>query len=105
MNKVFGSILVLAAFLTNACSGEDGGQPRPAASTETSVPVAPPVQGTNECEPGDQRECRYYYVTPDGRVLCPIKIQYCKADGSGWLPCGDGPEVDGTTDATAEEAT
>lgn len=41
----------------------------------------------NACIPGSVRECRYYFVL-DGQQQCPLRTQFCRADGTAWLACG-----------------
>jgi hypothetical protein len=103
MKTIRSAVVVAMASVLWACSGEDGGTGRRTAAAEGSGPTMPTASvAADGCEPGDSRECRFYYVAQDGRVLCPMKTQYCKSDGSGWLPCGDPPEVGGQPESATE---
>lgn len=43
------------------------------------------------CEPGSSRECLVTYVEGN-RKNCFPSTQFCKANGYGWLPCGERAE-------------
>ncbi|MBX3200676.1 MAG: hypothetical protein KF894_21245 [Labilithrix sp.] len=45
------------------------------------------------CAPGTGRECRLTYYDAFGQKHCPLSTQYCRADGLGWLACGEPPEM------------
>lgn len=92
----------LAAVLLTACSGADD---RPAPSADLGQLTAPPAPSATPsddspptdttsatgkvCEPRTKRECQLTYRLADGTTLdCGISVQWCRADGSAWLPCG-----------------
>ncbi|MDB4937638.1 MAG: hypothetical protein JWP87_4610 [Labilithrix sp.] len=41
----------------------------------------------NSCKPASARACRYYYKDSSGQWSCPMRTQFCRADGTSWLPC------------------
>lgn len=53
------------------------------------------------CTPGAGRECKQTYYDADGRKHCPVSTQYCRADGLGWLACGQPPEPPASADPDA----
>ena len=84
----FGSLVLFG------CSGN--GHPPPASYTvidsEMSLVRPASEQGhtpAKVCEPGETRECKYYYRSPNGQVNCPVSVQICRRDGFGWHRCND----------------
>jgi len=81
----------VGALTASACSGSG----RPAASDElgTADPVRPPTSAEDAaaeaCPPRTKRECMQTFVGADGKMIdCRPSFEWCRADGSGWHPCG-----------------
>ena len=55
------------------------------------LPAPPPPEPTPICLPGADRACIATYKE-DGRKNCFPSTQFSRADGFGWLACGEPPE-------------
>lgn len=93
----------LAVVLLTACSGADDRPPPSGDPSQPLVPPSPPATSNDGesaptgtasatgdvCPPRTKRECQLTYRLADGTTLdCGISVQWCRADGAGWLPCG-----------------
>ena len=92
-DRLWAAAICSLSMLATACGGGDRPPPTNHASVATQDvgDEAPPAVYTDTCNAGESRFCRFYYVDFNGQVHCPIKTQYCRADGNGWLPCGAPP--------------
>lgn len=92
------------ALIAVACSGA-GDRPPVGGQVGTVVPpsaaadppdgdgsgttTAAPTDSARACEPRTKRECQVTYRIADGTILdCGMSVEWCREDGSGWLPCG-----------------
>ncbi len=98
MNRFYAA---LACSLLGVMVGACGAGDRPPAAGEVAdeaseaVPLVParPRSGTavRACEPGTPRDCLLTYIEGN-RKNCFQSTQFCKANGTGWLACGEPAE-------------
>lgn len=72
------------------CSGTPDRPPPSSVDTTTSIatPNATPVGNHDPCQAGTWRECRMHYVDADGQAQCPMDVELCREDGTGYYDCG-----------------
>ena len=84
---------VTAAIVTMAGASQGcGAGERPAPSVEdvaSPAEVSPQAAVPESCSGGATRDCHLRYTDLLGQVHCPSATQICRADGAGWLPCGE----------------
>lgn len=61
------------------------------AGAATLLPAPPRPKAPRVCEPGASRSCLLTYIEGN-RKNCFPSTQFCKANGYGWLPCGERAE-------------
>jgi len=85
-------ILTMVALLT----GCGDGRPPVQGDQFSDVPVGGIGTTTSTlgdtCSAGDVRQCRLVFIDEDGNKNCPEALQFCRSDGTGWLPCSAPPD-------------
>ena len=86
----------LLAVMMWACGDGDDDRPPvadelPERATQLLAP-APAPEPKPWCTPGSSRPCLLVSFT-EGRKNCYPALQYCRADGFGWLGCGTPAQV------------
>jgi hypothetical protein len=88
------SLFAAAAIATVVvgCGGDD----RPVAEgtsddASREQPLVEPqtFESEPQCTPRQRRECWRYWIGFGHVPLCEKSIQYCRADRTGWHPCGE----------------
>lgn len=93
---VIGAALAIAATCALACSGgvpdapaEELGRITPPAAITFDEPPAASDEDDATCRPRTKRECMQVVRTAEGlAIVCRESFEYCRADGTGYHPCG-----------------
>lgn len=88
------AVFALVSATAAACTAE-----RPPTSDESAAVIPMDSQELSSagegskgaCTSGATRECKLTWKDSDDQLHCINTIEYCKANGTGWLPCGDLP--------------
>lgn len=86
-------VIVLGGAVIGACSG-GGDRPAPSQDIGVAPPLPPPPPSTTQSDDGPcdaltLRKCTHNWVDASGQHHCNSSFQFCKKDGTSWLPCAD----------------